>query len=85
MRRREFITLLGGAAAAWPLTARAQQPDRMRRIGVLVAFEERDREGRARIAAFREALEKLGWAEGRNMRSTRAGRHPTTWSRDSNS
>jgi len=68
MRRREFIALLGGAATAWPLTARAQQPDRMRRIGMLVALEETDREGRARIAAFRESLEKLGWAEGRSMR-----------------
>ena len=68
MRRREFITLLGGAAAAWPLAARAQQPDRMRRIGVLMGFAESDPEAQAWIAAFREGLQKLGWAEGRNIR-----------------
>jgi putative ABC transport system substrate-binding protein len=68
MRRREFITLLGGVAAAWPLTARAQQPDRMRRIGMLMASAQSDQEGRARVAAFREELQKLGWAEGRNIR-----------------
>ena len=66
-RRREFIAALGGAAAM-PLAARAQQPERMRRIGVLMALTESDAEGQARIAAFREALQKLGWAEGRNMR-----------------
>jgi putative ABC transport system substrate-binding protein len=68
MRRREFITLLGGAVVAWPLTARAQQPDRMRRIGVLMAFAESDREGQAFVTAFREGLQKSGWAEGRNIR-----------------
>src|ERR1700738_391478 len=68
MRRREFITLLGGAAAAWPLSARAQQPERVRRIGVLMAFAESDPEGQAYVAAFREGLQKLGWAENRNMR-----------------
>ena len=67
MRRREFLTL-GGAAVAWPLAARAQQPDRMRRIGVLMGFAESDREGQAFVAAFREGLQKLGWAEGRNIR-----------------
>jgi putative ABC transport system substrate-binding protein len=65
MRRREFITLIGGAAA-WPLTARAQQPDRMRRIGVLMAFAENE-EGKAFVATFREVLQKLGWTEGRNI------------------
>ena len=68
MRRREFITLLSGAALAWPLSARAQQQERMRRIGVLMGFAESDREGQALIAAFREGLQKLGWAEGRNIR-----------------
>ena len=68
MRRRDFITLLGGAAAAWPLAARAQQPDVVRRIGVLMWSAESDQEGQARVAAFRGELQKLGWAEGRNIR-----------------
>jgi putative ABC transport system substrate-binding protein len=67
IRRRQFITLLGGAAA-WPLAARAQQGERMRRIGVLMAYAESDREGQARVGAFREGLQKLGLAEGRNIR-----------------
>jgi putative tryptophan/tyrosine transport system substrate-binding protein len=66
MRRREFITLLGGAAA-WPLAARAQQPDRMRRIGLLSFYAENDAEGSRYIAKFLEALEPLGWAHGRNV------------------
>jgi len=67
-RRKFLATLLGGAAAAWPLAARAQQPaDQMRRIGVLTPFAESDPEGRARIAAFREGLGKLGWTEGRDV------------------
>jgi len=66
MRRREFITLIG-AAATWPLAAGAQQPDRMRRIGVLMGFAESDREGQGFVAAFRDGLQKLGWAEGRNI------------------
>jgi ABC-type uncharacterized transport system substrate-binding protein len=68
VKRREFITLLYGAAAAWPLVARAQQPERMRRIGVLMTFAESDPEAQARVAVFQEALQKLGWAEGRNIR-----------------
>jgi putative ABC transport system substrate-binding protein len=67
MRRRQFITLLGGAAA-WPLVARAQRPERMRRIGVLMTLAEGDRQGQTRIAAFRDGLQKLGWAEGGNVR-----------------
>jgi putative ABC transport system substrate-binding protein len=67
MRRREFITLLGGAAATWPLAARAQQTDRVRRIGVLMAYAESDSEAQAWMAAFREGLQKLGWTEGRNI------------------
>ena len=67
MRRREFITLLGGTLAL-PRIARAQQPERMRRIGVLMAYAESDREGQAWVAAFWEGLQKLGWTEGRNIR-----------------
>src|SRR5512132_3871751 len=67
VRRREFLTLVG-AAVAWPIAARAQQPDRMRRLGVLMGFAERDREGQAFVAAFRGGLQKLGWVEGRNIR-----------------
>ena len=66
--RREFITLLGGAAAAWPMAARAQQPDRVRRVGVLMAFAETDMEVQARVAAFRQELRKSGWLEGANLR-----------------
>jgi putative ABC transport system substrate-binding protein len=68
MRRREFITLVGGAAAAWPFAARAQQSERMRRIGVLMAYAESVPEAQAWVAAFREGLQKLGWTEGRNIR-----------------
>src|SRR5262249_30665370 len=68
MRRREFIILLGGTAVAWPTAARAQQPERMRRIGVLMGYPENDLEGTAFFAAFREELEKLGWVEDRNIR-----------------
>jgi ABC-type uncharacterized transport system substrate-binding protein len=68
VNRREFMTLLGGAAAAWPLAARAQQPERMRRIGVLMYLAADDAEGQARLAAFAEALRQLGWSDGRNLR-----------------
>ena len=68
MRRREFITLLGGAAAAWPLAARAQQTDRARRIGVLVSGVENDPEMQARLAGFRQGLERFGRSVGRNVR-----------------
>jgi putative tryptophan/tyrosine transport system substrate-binding protein len=71
MQRREFITLLGGAAVAssllWPVAVRAQQAEKMRRVGVLMGTEENDTDSQARIAAFREALRKLGWIEGRNI------------------
>src|SRR6266536_5855548 len=66
IKRREFITLLGGAAAAWPLAARAQQPDRVRRVGVLMGIAD-DPEGQARLIVFRQALRTLGWIEGRNV------------------
>src|SRR6516225_12032740 len=65
--RREFITLLGGAAAAWPRAARAEQGGHVRRFGVLMAYAENDREYQSNLAAFREELQKLGWTEGRNV------------------
>ena len=67
MKRREFITLVGGAAATWPLASRAQQTERMRRIGVLMAHAETDPEYRDYLAAFWQELHKLGWTEGRNI------------------
>src|SRR5262245_24961960 len=69
MRRREFITLLGGAAAAWPLAAGAQQDGRVRRIGLLSSSGENDPGSRGQRTAFREALAKLGWSEGRNLQT----------------
>ena len=66
MNRRTFITLLGGAAA-WPVVARAEQSDQVRRIGVLMGYPESDWDARAWYAAFREVLQKLGWTEGRNI------------------
>jgi len=66
--RRDFIKVIAGAATAWPLAARGQQADRMRLIGVLMAYAESDPEGQAWVAAFRERLQKLGWAEGHNIR-----------------
>ena len=66
MRRRDFITLLGGTAA-WPIAARAQQPDRIRRIAVLAPLAQDDPEMTARLAGFRQGLEKRGWSEGRNV------------------
>jgi putative ABC transport system substrate-binding protein len=71
MRRRDLITLLGGAAA-WPLAASAQG-DRVRRVGVLISSGERDPETQLRVGALREGLQKLGWAEGRNFKSTIVG------------
>jgi putative ABC transport system substrate-binding protein len=67
VKRRDFITLLGGAAAAWPLAARAQQPERMRHIAILMLTAD-DADGQARITALREGLENLEWTEGRNLR-----------------
>jgi ABC-type uncharacterized transport system substrate-binding protein len=67
MRRREFVTLVGGAAVVWPLAVRAQQPDRMRRIGALAGIED-DAEGQARFTAFQQGLQQLGWTDGRNVR-----------------
>ena len=89
MKRRQFILLLGGAAAAWPLAARAQQAERVRRIGVLIYQAADDAEGQARLAAFTQALKQLGWSDGRNLRidtrwATAEGilrRHAPNWSR----
>ena len=66
--RRDRLAALGGAAAAWPLAARAQQSDQPRRIGVLIALAEDDPENQARLAGFRYGLERRGWSEGRNLR-----------------
>src|SRR6476659_3502571 len=68
IRRREFVALLGGAVTLWPLDARAQQPERMRRVGALIGFAETDSYGQASANAFRQGLEQLGWVEGRNIR-----------------
>jgi putative ABC transport system substrate-binding protein len=67
MKRREFITLVGGAAA-WPLAARSQQPERMRRVGVLMAVAADDPESQRRLTAFVQGLQELGWTDGRNIR-----------------
>ena len=69
MRRRAFITLLGGSAMAWSLAARAQQSERMRRIGVLLSVDGSDPEGKAQLSGFTQALTELGWIEGRNLRT----------------
>ena len=66
MRRREFITLVGGAAA-WPVTARAQQPDRVRRIGVLQPLAANDPDAQPRVSAFQQRMQELGWTDGRNV------------------
>jgi len=68
LRRRDFITLLGGAAASWPLAARAQQAEQMRRIGVLMNTGADEPESQARLAAFMQGLQEIGWAAGRNLR-----------------
>src|SRR5262245_63971195 len=67
MRRREFITVVGGAAVAWPLTAHAQQHERVRRIGVLMHLAADDPEGQRRVAAFLQGLQEAGWTVGRNV------------------
>jgi putative ABC transport system substrate-binding protein len=67
LKRREFLTLVGGVATAWPLPARAQQPNRLRRIGVLMGWEENDPATQSLVATFRDGLAKLGWTEGSNL------------------
>jgi putative tryptophan/tyrosine transport system substrate-binding protein len=80
VKRREFIRLLGGAAAASPLAARAQQTERVRRIGLLMGVAD-DREGQARVTALKQGLQDLGWIEGRNIQiETRlVGRTPAAY------
>jgi putative tryptophan/tyrosine transport system substrate-binding protein len=68
VKRREFVTLLGGAAAAWPCVARAQQTEQMRRVGVLMNLAADDAEGQARLTALAQGLQELGWTDGRNLR-----------------
>jgi hypothetical protein len=68
MQQRELITLLGGVSLTWPLAMRAQQPDRMRRVGVLVAWPEGDPEAKSPVEAFHTGLQNLGWIVGRSIR-----------------
>src|SRR5262245_53735048 len=68
MRRRDFIKVVANTTVAWPLTVRAQQGERVRRIGVIVPFAASDPSAQARIAAFLEGMQQLGWADGRNVR-----------------
>ena len=68
MRRRDFISLIGSAAATWPLAAGAQQPEQVRRIGVMAPYAEDDKDAQVRNAAFLQGLQESGWTEGRNMR-----------------
>jgi len=83
MRRRKFLSLLGGAAT-WPLAARSQQPERMRRIGVIMSYPENDLAGQARATAFRQGLEKHGWVSGRNVHiDYRWGLGDADWMRSS--
>ena len=80
--RRELLAALGGAAAAWPLAARAQQAAQVRRIGVLMNLAADDPDGQARLAAFRQALQDLGWTDGSNARiDVRWGGGAARWSR----
>jgi len=68
MRRRDFIKGIAGSAISWPLAARAQQQEHMRRIGVLMNAVENKPQGQARVAAFRQVLQQLGWSDGGNVR-----------------
>src|SRR5205807_10543362 len=67
MRRRDFIAGIAGTAAAWPLAARAQQPEQMRRVGILISPPENDLEAQTRVSILRRGLGELGWTEGRNV------------------
>ena len=83
MRRRQFITMLGGAAAAWPLAARAQQRERMRRVGILMNAAAEDSEAQSHVAAFQQGMQELGWSVGRNLRIDLrwGGNDPDRWRR----
>ena len=76
MGRREFVALLGGAAAAWPVAVRAQQAQRMRRIGVFMNYAEDAPQSQARLASFLEKMQDLGWTPSRNVQSSTAGASP---------
>jgi putative tryptophan/tyrosine transport system substrate-binding protein len=78
MKRREFITLVAAAATAWPLTARAQQPDRVRRIGVLIALGEDDPQGQQQAQTLLQSLQELGWKRGTNLEVDLCWGAPTT-------
>jgi putative ABC transport system substrate-binding protein len=78
MKRPEFITLLGGATVSWPLATRAQQSERMRRVGILMPFSPNDREFQDRVHAFKEELQNRGWTAGLNVQFDNVG-PPTIW------
>src|SRR6266540_6261410 len=86
IERRKFLATLGSAAAAWPVAARAQQGERMRRIGVLVGVAEHDPDTKERLEAFQQGLDRLGWSEGRNVRIdyrfAPAGAHASTLAKE---
>src|SRR5262245_65391889 len=71
MRRREFIKVIAGSAASWPLVARAQQSDHVHRVGILMGYPEQEQEGQSYVAAFRDGLRHLGWIDGRNVQIER--------------
>ncbi len=79
MRRREFVTALGGTVAAWPLAARAQRPEPIRRVGVLMSTAEDDAESKARIAAFLHGLQQSGWTEDRKHPTVRGHHLAAAW------
>src|SRR5262245_46636292 len=80
MQRRSFLTLLGGATAAWPLSARAQQSERLRRVGFIIGLAADDPDGQSHITAFVQGLQQLGWTDGRNVRiEFRTGAQAADW------
>ena len=79
MQRRQFITLVGGTVIAWPMSARAQQPRQVRRIGILMPYPASDAESQSYIRAFRQELAKLGWSEGAGILNSMSVGRRTTW------